>query len=567
MGRRLLILLSLSGLLSLRCFSQISGQDDALRLIVSQYRQAEVTLPAADRKSIDILSINVSILSVKDNEVRISLSPLTVEWFIRQQYNYRILEKNNPAGILSARSLAGALQWDEYPTYPQYDSIMQSFATRYPSLCRLDTIGTSVNGKLVLALKISDNAGTDEDEPKVFYSSTMHGDETGGFVLMLHFADYLLKNYLVDSRVKNLVDNLEIWINPLANPDGTYQGGDIVSTPTRFNANGYDLNRNFPDPLDPNTVKQKETLDMMKFMRKHKFCLSANFHSGEEVVNYPWDRWLSKLHADDSWFHAISRSYADTAHVYAGSQYMNFLDDGVTRGAVWYLVYGGRQDYITWELHGREVTIEIDNQYITPAAQLATLWQNNWHSLIGYLENALYGIHGLVRNKTSLIPVAAKVFINGYDKDSSQVYCDTLTGSFVRSLEPGSWNLTFTAKGYMPVLISNVNVTSGQRTDLIVDMVPFPDSVDYPNSSNSLLLFPNPATNNLNAILPDTIAGNINVRIINQTGTLISDYSTQAIKSVPIIIDIKTLSSGIYTVVISNYNRSHISIGRFVVIK
>ncbi len=302
-------------------------------------------------------------------------------------------------------------------------------------------------------------------------------------------------------------------------------------------------------------------------MRKHKFCLSANFHSGEEVVNYPWDRWLSKLHADDSWFHAISRSYADTAHVYAGSQYMNFLDDGVTRGAVWYLVYGGRQDYITWELHGREVTIEIDNQYITPAAQLATLWQNNWHSLIGYLENALYGIHGLVRNKTSLIPVAAKVFINGYDKDSSQVYCDTLTGSFVRFLEPGSWNLTFTAKGYMPVLISNVNVTSGQRTDLIVDMVPFPDSVDYPNSSNSLLLFPNPATNNLNAILPDTIAGNINVRIINQTGTLISDYSTQAIKSVPIIIDIKTLSSGIYTVVISNYNRSHISIGRFVVIK
>ena len=117
------------------------------------------------------------------------------------------------------------------------------------------------------------------------------------------------------------------------------------------------------------------------------------------------------------------------------------------------------------------------------------------------------------------------------------------------------------------MLISNVNVTSGQRTDLIVDMVPFPDSVDYPNSSNSLLLFPNPATNNLKAILPDTIAGNINVRIINQTGTLISDYSTQAIKSVPIIIDIKTLSSGIYTVVISNYNRSHISIGRFVVIK
>ena len=62
-----------------------------------------------------------------------------------------------PRDLVSARSITQAMQWDNYPTYSQYDSIMQSFATLYPSLCRLDTIGTSVNGKLVLALKISDN--------------------------------------------------------------------------------------------------------------------------------------------------------------------------------------------------------------------------------------------------------------------------------------------------------------------------------------------------------------------------------------------------------------------------
>jgi hypothetical protein len=567
MVRQLLILLFLSGLLSFRCFSQIPDQDETLRQIVSHDGQVEVTLSRLDRKSIDLLSINVSILSVKDNVVRISLSPITVEWFIRQRYDYQIAEKVNQRGITSARSLAQAFQWNNYPTYTQYDSIMQSFTVLYPALCRLDTIGTSVNGKLVLALKISDNPGTDLDEPKVFYSSTIHGDETGGFVLMLHFADYLLKNYSSDSRVKNMIDNLEIWINPLANPDGTYRDGDIISNPTRYNANGYDLNRNFPDPLTPNTVKQKETLDMIKFMRKHRFSLSANFHSGEEVVNYPWDRWLSKLHADDSWFYTISRSYADTAHFYAGQDYMNFLDNGVTRGAVWYLVYGGRQDFITWELQGREVTIELDNQHVTPASQLELLWQNNWHSLIGYLENALYGIHGLVRNKASQIPVPAKVFINGYDKDSSQVYSDTLTGSFVRFLPPGSWNLSFTAKGYIPVVISNVIVNSGQRTDLIVDMVPYPGVIDYPNSASSLLLFPNPATDNINALLPDTMTGTINVRIINQTGALISDYTTQVVQGIPIIMDIKSLAAGIYTVVFSDFNRSHLSLGRFVVIK
>ena len=119
---------------------------------------------------------------------------------------------------------------------------------QYPSLCRLDTIGTSINGKLVLALRISNNPGAAATKPEVFYTSTMHGDETGGFILMLRLADYLLSNYNDNPRVKELIDNLDIWINPLANPDGTYNSGDVISSPVRFNANGVDLNRNFPDP-------------------------------------------------------------------------------------------------------------------------------------------------------------------------------------------------------------------------------------------------------------------------------------------------------------------------------
>jgi hypothetical protein len=335
----------------------------------------------------------------------------------------------------------------------------------------------------------------------------------------------------------------------------------------RYNANGYDLNRNFPDPITPNIVKQKETLDMIKFMRKHKFVLSANFHSGSEVVNYPWDRWLSKLHADDSWFNSISRSYADTAHVYAGPEYMNFLDNGVTRGAVWYIVYGGRQDFMTWELHGREVTIELDDQYVTPAAQLPLLWQNNWHSLLGYLENALYGIHGQVRNANSFAPVRAKVFINGHDIDSSQVYSDTLTGSFVRFLSPGSWNLTFSAVGYQDTTVNNVIVTLGQKTDLNVDMVPILNGIKTTISPTPLLLYPNPAINDIKAVLPDMIAGTINVRIIDQSGKLMSDYKTEAANGVPLLIEVKSLSAGTYTIVFTNTVSRTSFFGRFVVIK
>ncbi len=567
MAERFLIVIFISALSALRCFSQIITPDDKLRQIISSDGQVEVTLPYTDKKSVELLTTNVSILSVKDNVIHISLSQLTVEWFILQKFDYKIAEKVDNKGVISAMNVNQAMDWDTYPTYTQYDSIMQSFIKRYPSLCHLDTIGTSVNGKLVLALKISDNAAVDEDKPEVFYSSTMHGDEIGGFVLMLHFADYLLKNYSLSNRVKNLVDNLEVWINPLANPDGTYGMGNTINFPKRYNANGYDLNRNFPDPFTPNTVKQKETLDMIKFMRKHKFVLSANFHSGSEVVNYPWDRWLSKLHADDSWFNAISRSYADTAHFYAGPEYMNYLDNGVTRGALWYIIYGGRQDFMTWELHGREVTIELDDQFITPAAQLTLLWQNNWHSLLGYLENALYGIHGLVRNVNSHAPVPAKVFISGYDEDSSQVYSDTLTGSFERFLNPGSWNLTFSAIGYWPVTVNNIIVTSGQKTDLIVDLSPIPNGVETISSTIPILLYPNPATNIIKAILPDETAGTIYLRIINQVGMLMDDYNIEVVQGIPIVINVKSLSAGIYTVVFTNTVNKTSFYGRFVVIK
>ncbi|MBA7590890.1 hypothetical protein ES708_33032 [subsurface metagenome] len=231
-------------------------------------------------------------------------------------------------------------------------------------------------------MKISDNVSEFENEPETFLTSTMHGNETGGYILMLRLIDYLLENYSSQTRVTSLIDSLQIWINPLANPDGTYAGGShTISGATRRNANSVDLNRNFPDPQDgphPDGYEyQPETTSMMEFMTKHNFVISANFHSGAEVVNYPWDTWTQR-HADDSWFKFISREYADTVHQYS-SGYMTFLDNGITNGADWYMINGGRQDYVTYFLQGREVTIELDNlPFITPVNDLDNLWNYNY---------------------------------------------------------------------------------------------------------------------------------------------------------------------------------------------
>jgi hypothetical protein len=134
-------------------------------------------------------------------------------------------------------------------------------------------------------------------------------------------------------------------------------------------------------------------------------------------------------------------------------------------------------------------------------------------------------------------------------------------------LFPGSWNLTFSAAGYRDTTITNIAVAYRQRTDLIVDMSPLPDGIDTIESSNRILLYPNPATSSIRALPPDIINGNINVRIINAAGLSVSSYNTTAVQGLPLVIDLKSLAAGIYTVVFSDISTGTSLSGRFVVIK
>jgi hypothetical protein len=533
------------------CFSRdISPKDSLLREIVSVHGQARVTVPFSGKTDIQYFSRNVSVSSVKDKKMEIVISPLTLDWFISQKRSWEILRIPDARSFATSSGTAQAAEWESYPTYPQYDSIMHAFPVRYPLLCSIDTIGTSIRGRLVLVLRISAADPAAEARPGVFFTSTIHGDETGGFILMLRLADYLLANYGSDDRVRNILDNLEIWINPLSNPDGTYRPGDTIVSPVRFNANGYDLNRNFPDPATPNTVIQKETADMVSFLRRQKFVLSANFHSGAEVVNYPWDS-RRQRHADDGWFYGTGRKYADTVHRYSPSYYMRDFSNGVTNGYDWYSINGGRQDFVTRELQGREVTVELHDRYITPASQLSSLWQYNYRSFLGFAENALYGIHGSVSDSETGTPVAARVLIKGYDRDSSHVYSDTLSGSFVRMLAPGIYNLSFRAKGYAEKEVRSVMVEEGTRTSLSVAMTPFvspPDTTD----SGDLILFPNPSAGLISVKLPRRQYGVINVRVYSVSGLTVADYFTEGHEDIPLSIDVSGMKHGVYILQLRN---------------
>jgi hypothetical protein len=311
-------------------------------------------------------------------------------------YAYTVLKhptELTPAPKMYQAGRKATFPFDAYPTYSAYVEIMNQFAATYPSLCKVVDIGSSVNGRRLLFVKISDNINANEGEPKFMYTSTMHGDETAGYVLMLRLIDHLLSNYNSVAEVKNLVDNLEIWINPLANPDGTYAGGNnTVAQAKRYNANNVDLNRNFPDPVEgqhpDGNPWQIETQAFMTLAEQNNFVLAANFHGGAEVVNYPWDSQAAR-HPQDAYFQSISREYADLAQTHGPAGYMDDLNDGITNGWDWYPVSGGRQDYMTHFRNCKEVTIELSNTKLLPASQLIAHWNYNYRSLLAYMKRAL----------------------------------------------------------------------------------------------------------------------------------------------------------------------------------
>ena len=189
---------------------------------------------------------------------------------------------------------------------------MQSFADSFPNICKLHSIGTLNSGREILIIQISDNVGNKENEPSFLYTSSMHGDELTGYVLMLRLIDEILNGYGTNGRITNLVNEIDIWINPLANPDGAYAGGNQdVWNATRYNASWVDLNRNFPDPEDGDHPDgnpwQEETIIFMGLSDSVNFHLASNLHTGTELANYPWDTW-GYLTADDNWWRHVCPS-------------------------------------------------------------------------------------------------------------------------------------------------------------------------------------------------------------------------------------------------------------------
>ena len=446
-------------------FSQVN-----VNQLFTQSSEVIIKFQIQDKSQLETLTRMVSIDNVTENEVVAYANEEEFEQFLTLNIPYEIVEKPvltpEELNTLDFEAIKKSRNdWNYYPNYQAYLDMMDDFVTSYPNLCRKVEIGTSIQNRKLWACVLSANVNVREAEPQVFLSSTMHGDELTGYVLMLRYIDYLLSNYGTNERVTNLLNNLEIWICPLANPDGTFKtGNNDVSGAVRYNANNVDLNRNYKDwkygDHPDGNAWQKETVAFVALQAAESFALGFNLHGGTEVCNYPWDNNYA-LTADDAWWQFVCREYVDTVHVY-NSNYFTGYNNGIVRGCNWYVISGGRQDYANYYDHTREVTIEISTTKTPAASSLPNYWNWNYRSFLNYTQQALYGIHGTVTDACTGEPVHAKVFINSLDVNESYIMTDPRVGYYARPIKGGTYSITYSADGYTSQTVS-VTVADYQK--------------------------------------------------------------------------------------------------------
>ena len=308
----------------------------------------------------------------------------------------------------------------DYPSHAQITGKLQAAAAKNPAIMKLISIGKSVKGKDLWVMKISDNVNVDEVEPEFKYISSMHGDEITGREMTVSLIEEMVAKYGSDSEITELINNSEIYIMPSMNPDGSERK-------QRANANSTDLNRNFPDLSANGTAMagiEIENQHVMKFQAGRKFSLSANFHGGTIVANYPWDSTYDR-HPLDGLVQELSLGYAELNPEMRNSRE---FPQGITNGADWYVVKGGMQDWSCFFYNDLQITLEVSHTKWPSYSDIPGFYVSNRDSMINYMKQVHRGagfkikrpnISGTVSIK-QLSPV--KTDMGSYAFSSSEFY-------------------------------------------------------------------------------------------------------------------------------------------------
>jgi hypothetical protein len=245
-----------------------------------------------------------------------------------------------------------------YYTYAEIGAVLDQIHAAYPALTTAKaSLGTSVEGRALWMIKVSDNPNADEGEPEARFDALHHAREPESMQATLWFLLALLEGYGSDPLATYLVDQRELFFVPCVNPDGyeynrstNPSGGGLWRKNRRNNGGGVygvDLNRNYAsfwghDDLGsspstssetyrgPSPASEPEVAAMQAFFAARDFQTALSTHTYSNLWLYPYG-YDELLPANDGDYQEVTALATAVNHYLAGpSATTLYLANGVT---------------------------------------------------------------------------------------------------------------------------------------------------------------------------------------------------------------------------------------------
>ena len=431
--------------------------------------------------------------------------------------------------LLFTVSLYGQIGLPErYHTYDEIKAELDSLQALYPDLVFVDSIGVSATDSIpIWAVKLSDNASVNEDEPAVLYVGQCHAEEVLGVEISMYMINEILTHFY-QTPYAIWLSELEIWFIPSINPEGlqvVMDGWDVSFRKTKRDNNlngifdfqegpghdidGVDPNRNYSynwvhgDTLyepsgeerydyyrGPYPFSEGGTQAVRTLADEQHFLYSINWHSSRtgnfsEKVFYSWEWDGVKRSPDFEFNKIIGETVASLIETEDGIAH---YEPSPSRGR-----NGCAHDWFYNTYGTVQLLIECGTENLQPNAalvddtcercKLGAYWLMN--RVIGYQTDAGM-LTGHIQDAQTRSPLVAEVYVNDHDAVYfTPRHSDESYGRYWRLLEPGTYSVTYKKKGYQDTTLTSVTINNSSWTVKNVELEPLPQVTVVGNVHNN----------------------------------------------------------------------------------
>lgn len=425
---------------------------------------------------------------IKEEYFEVIVSPAELDVLKQRGLEPQLITVGRPFRDIQHERLSLMTVPSGYPDLAQIRAQMDAGEADFPSICRVvDLTKTyetppTFEGRHIVAVKISDQVAEDEDEPAFLLVGAHHSREIVTPVIALYAIEHFTQRYGLDPAITALVDEYEIWIAPVWNPDG-YEYVFTTNNYWRKNRRifsegvGVDLNRNYPFGWDaicggsttvtsqtyrgPKAASEPETQTMVAFGCDRRFAKVADLHSFAREVRY----------GNGCLPHPFMSFMASEADDLAAiADYQTALSC-CTGGDIHYHTANHGSHAFLWETHG-----SFQPSYASARIEAARVFP----SLLTLLERPIC-LSGHVTDALTGEAVAATVtyldvvFENDETNDSDERW-----GRYHAFMPSGTYHIEFDADGYFPQY-RTVEVDSDLAQVVDVAMVPSAGDINEDN--------------------------------------------------------------------------------------